>query len=97
MYARGGGIYPIRVNTTKEPVIKTSDYTSGSQTVSPTTTQPTNTSNFVKSRRATQTDITSTTNIANNAAPKTSAVSRTQRIYYRTNTALSNSITGPTT
>lgn len=34
---------------------------------------------------------------ANNAAPKSSAVSRTQRIYYRTNTALSGSITGPTT
>ena len=34
---------------------------------------------------------------ANNAAPKTSAVSRTQRIYYRTNTALTNSITGPQT
>lgn len=37
------------------------------------------------------------TNTANNAAPKTSAVSRTQRIYYRTSTALTNSITGPTT
>ena len=36
-------------------------------------------------------------NTANNAAPKASAVSRTQRIYYRTNTALSSSITGPTT
>ena len=83
MYARGGGIYPIRVNTTKEPMVKTSDYTTGSQTVSPTTTQPTNTSNFVKSRRATQTDITSVTDTANNAAPKTSAVSRTQRIYYQ--------------
>ena len=35
--------------------------------------------------------------VANAAAPKTSAVSRTQRIYYRTNTALTSSITGPTT
>ena len=35
--------------------------------------------------------------VANAAVPKTNAVSRTQRIYYRTNTALASSITGPTT
>lgn len=45
-------------------------------------------------------DYSTTTQMDTALAEKantSSAVSRTQRIYYRTNTALLNSITGPTT
>lgn len=98
MFARGGAIYPVRINTTKTPVVYTETYNFDStQSVSPTTTQPINTNNFVKSRRDTQTDVAATTSRANSSALKTDAVKRTQRIYYRTNVALINSITGPTT
>lgn len=97
MFARGGAIYSVRINTTKTPVVYTETYNFDSaQSVSPTTTQPVNTSNFVKSRRDIQTDVAATTSRANSSALKSDAVSRTQRIYYRTNTALTNSITGPT-
>ena len=51
IYLRGGGYYPIQTSIADTPQIKTSSYTINSQTVTPTTTQPVNTENFVISRR----------------------------------------------
>ena len=51
VYLRGGGYYPIQTNIADTPQIKTSSYTIDSRTVTPTTTQPVNTANFVISRR----------------------------------------------
>ena len=72
MYLRGGESYPFKMSSTNSPSVKTASYTEGSQTVAPTTTQPSNTSNFSTSRREAQNAI--------NASAK-----RTHRIYKQTN------------
>lgn len=56
VYMRGGVKYPFYSNG-NAPYLVTSSYTLQGQTVSPTTTQPSNTSNFVVSRRQTQSNI----------------------------------------
>lgn len=58
VYLRGGGIYPIQTNIADAPQVKTSSYTINSQTVAPKTTQPVNSTDFVISRRETDTKAT---------------------------------------